>query len=740
MEVVRKLNAPSAFGCELLSGPVPAPRRMGRVVVLRSSDGTVLFTGYVTREPEAVYVGEGTTGGVYRLRVSAESDDWLLDKQGVTAGGDSFGLSGAALLQSLTSRVDATRFATATSGAVLTTGISRLRPGRPWSENAAAVAGASYSCYRVVGGAVELQPMGATTHALQMADESLQPGGLQIRHGRAPVNDVTVSGPMEAGAYVTEVFQGDGTTTSFLLSGAPFRGRYGAKAVLVEDGFPGAAIDGQVWSANDPGAHLSLGAAGLLLGGGNGSDGGTTLAAIGDAELAGGLVLEAGGVVLGAGSDGVLLGLYSGSVSRATCVAGFDVRQANGSTTVGPLIGGAKAGTVLTLASGHSYALRLRVWCAAMERVRQSYHVGVDGVVESFGGGLVSAPIYVVLEARDTGASSNTPVTVLYDGGLASSPATVTWAPVNSVGLQGSVGSLRMTATGSAWVRETTSAGMTTTRLLGVAGEGVDGAISAAGELRFFSGRAPAAGDRVTVLYRRAQRAVARLVNATSVAAEAAGGLPGISAWTGSVLEPMARSMEDCAAAAAAVLAVGASRTAALEGSYTAVGMADVWPGDALVLGGVPVLAREVKVRDGAAAPEVIATEVRFANDWAAPAGMRLSGTLAEDVPSGLAVLGEAEASVSDLSGLAVTAISATAVQVDAGTAAPTGGGFEVRRRDGGFGPGVGGDLVLRSAVRGFSIPRAAMTERFYVRVYDGSTPPVYSWRSSAIVTDYPVG
>jgi hypothetical protein len=80
-----------------------------------------------------------------------------------------------------------------------------------------------------------------------------------------------------------------------------------------------------------------------------------------------------------------------------------------------------------------------------------------------------------------------------------------------------------------------------------------------------------------------------------------------------------------------------------------------------------------------------------------------------------------------------------TALQVDAGTAPPAGGGFEVRRRDWDFGPGVDQDLVLRSPVRSFSIPREGQVEQYYVRMYDGSTPPVYSRFSSAVFTNLPV-
>ena len=65
-----------------------------------------------------------------------------------------------------------------------------------------------------------------------------------------------------------------------------------------------------------------------------------------------------------------------------------------------------------------------------------------------------------------------------------------------------------------------------------------------------------------------------------------------------------------------------------------------------------------------------------------------------------------------------------------------------MRRRDGGFGTGANAtgsaDLVLRSPVRGFIIPRAAFNETFFIRMYDGSTPPLYSRWSAAIATSLP--
>jgi len=94
---------------------------------------------------------------------------------------------------------------------------------------------------------------------------------------------------------------------------------------------------------------------------------------------------------------------------------------------------------------------------------------------------------------------------------------------------------------------------------------------------------------------------------------------------------------------------------------------------------------------------------------------------------------------LANLQQLTVVSASTTALQIDAGTNPPTGGGFEVRLRDWDFGAGVDQNLVLRSPVRGFSIPRSAQVERYYIRMVDGSNPPLYSRLSSAVFINLPI-
>jgi hypothetical protein len=749
LKIARSLNAPSVCTGLLDVGDaaLKVPVRRGRMVVT-AANGTLLFTGYVATEPEAVYAGMGLKGAVHRYAFSAVSDEWLLDKQTIPLSGAGLAQSGGQLLTTLTNRVDAGLFTTAGVMNGLSVGVFEPVQTESWSANAGGVASATYAAYRVLGGAVSLQPAGTVIHTLNDGDGTLQVAALKTTSVKELANDVTVSGEMEPAVYVTETFAGDGTTTVFQLSQSPFRPKKTANsAQFLTDSFNESTLNTQVWQVTDPGSHLGLSAAGLTMTGGNGFDGQTTLKAIDMMELGGALVIEAGSLRLGGASAGVVCGLYKGATQSANCFVGYNVRQSGGATVVTPLVNGAEVGTVFTLLEGHVYTLRIRLHCVETQRVLQTYYAMVDGVVQAFGGGLATAPMDVVFELQDLGVSSNTPATVLYDGSVVSSPASCSFVAVNSLQLFGSIGYCRVTQTGSAWVVSTLPSGVKTTRLVGVAGEGVDCTVSTTGKVTFLAGRVPIAGELVTVTYRGQQRAVARLEDAASVAAEAAGGVPGTAQWLGKVLKPAARSSVDCESAARAVLSFSASRAAAAAGTYAAVNPVDVWPGDVLAMTSgeqtMNVVVRRVDIVDGMACPEVLTYRMAFANDWAEGLGLTLSEAIAVDAllpQTGLSSTTPIGGNVlANLQQLQVVSATGTALQVDAGMAPPAGGGFEVRRRDGDFGPGVDQDLVLRSPVRSFSIPREGQVEHYYVRMYDGSTPPVYSRFSSAVFTDLPV-
>ena len=85
-----------------------------------------------------------------------------------------------------------------------------------------------------------------------------------------------------------------------------------------------------VWGNSGGAGYLSLGAGGLAMNGGNGIDGQTVLSWLDPVEMGGTLLLEAVGVVLSAGSTGILAGFFTGGEQTAGCTAGFQVTAQQG--------------------------------------------------------------------------------------------------------------------------------------------------------------------------------------------------------------------------------------------------------------------------------------------------------------------------------------------------------------------------------------------------------------------------
>lgn len=745
--IERKLNAPSicSFGLVISGSNLVAPLRNGRVIVT-DNNGIVLFTGYLATEPARELAGAGTAGAVYQLLATAVSDEVLLDWQTVPQTRASVGQTVGGLLTTLTSRVDATRLSVQASAGVTPVGYFMPDAGQSWSRNVAVLASMARASYVALSGAVTLAPVGNVTHTLSESAGTLQVSALQASMVKTIANDVTVCGAEEPAAYVTEIFQGDGTTVLFTLTRLPYFPTASHSKPLV-DLFQGPTINPVLWQVNDPGSHISLTSAGLTFNGGNGVDGETAVAAIDPLELGGALVIEAGGVQFGTASTGVLCGLYEGTVDVGNCFAGFQVQEVSGATVVGPILQGVAAGTTFNPVVGHLYTLRIRTYCKEVQRVLAAYYAIGDSGEVSYGGGQIPSTINVVMEVQDTTFGATDVSTVLYDGALAAAPALAAFVPVNSSNLVGSIANITVTEAGAVWVTSQDPGGTIFTRRLGLATQGSDARIERTGVLHFYATSVPAANETITVTYRTVHRAIARLASAASIAAEGNATIPGTSTWTGSVVSPPARSSADCENAAFAMLALATSRAAAWSGKYTGFNLQspqDIWPGDVLAVDAVStgvnanLVVRAVRIEAGNSTPDLTKYTISFANDWAEALSIKLSDTVPRD--AWLPQKAETAVTVlSNLAGLTISSVTGSAIQIAAGVAPPSGGGFEVRRRDWYFAPGNDADLVLRSPVSNFTIPREAAIEQYFIRQYDASAPPNYSRFSSAVFINVPL-
>ena len=773
LKVERRLNAPSTcmLWVTVLPGAALAAPVRNESVVVNGDDGTVYFTGYLAASPLAEYAGLGIAGPVYRWALDAVSDEVLLDTQLLPPSAGTTGASVGTLLQGLVARTGST--ALRTVGLALTTVVSHFVPdaGAKWSEAAGMASNMARAAYRAVSGALTLAQVGSTVHALSEGDGTLELSGLMLTNGsggvdRALANDVTVCGAEEPVAYVTEYFLGDGTTLSFPLSELPYFGAASsssASSKVIHELFQEATVDLTRWSYSGHSGFYSIAAGGLTMDGGTGVDGAAALIWTDGVEAGGTLLFEAVGVNLSPGSIGTIAGFYNGSLLAGNCVAGFAVTAAAGTgvVSIAPLVQGVVAGAAYVLDSSQQYTLRVRVHCAEVERISQAYRVVGDSGLEEFGGGGIVGAVQVLLEVQEFVVGvAGTPV-VLYDGSAGYAPGNYQVAAASSVNLIGTIRSVFLKGLGTGWVSSTVSGGGAQTRRVGAPADGAECHLTRTGSLVFYTGLAPAAGAVVAVQYRTIGRAVGRAVNVASQAALAAVGMPATAVWTGTVREPAARSSLDCRNAAQALVTAASSVSAVWSGSYrtTNVGLdvglgigagsgagsgaaSDVWPGDVLLLDSpsqglnAPVVVRSVTLEYRASSPDVVGYSIEFSNDWANDLSVKTSRVVPEDawLPAPIA-----PAYLANLSGLTVVGITTTAVTLAANVTPPTGGGFEVRRRDFSFQAGTDVDLVMRSAVSTFDIPRATEADRFYVRMYDGSTPPNYSEFSVGLFVNLPL-
>ncbi len=751
LTIERKLNEPSV--CELwLSLPannsLPAPARY-QTLAVAGDNGITYFTGYIAASPMIEFAGVGVEGPRYRTAIQALSDELVLDQLLMPPSAGSSGETAGALVASLVTHSGST--ALSARGLTLNTNVSNFvpEPGTNWSQRAGQVANMARAAYCALNAALTLSPIQTQVHPLNETDGSLNLANLALTANvkRALANDVTVCGENEPVAYVTEYFLGDGVTTTFDLGAKPYSPS-SSKSKIISELFNEPQINQLVWSVSGGQGYLELGPGGLAMNGGNGVDGQTAVTLIDSVEMGGTLLLEASGVTLSPGSAGVVAGFFSGSAAAADCVAGFQVtaQQGTGAVTLQPIIQGCAAGTTFSVNPQNCYTLRIRVHCPEFERSRAMYYSFGDSGPISAGGQGVLASCLIHMEVQQfVNVIVATPVTV-YNGSFKGLAGVCQIVPASSINLIGSMRAFSLNNFGSGWVVSTPPNGTPYTRRIGTTAEQAECHIAQSGKLTFYTGYVPVAGEQIAVSYRTIGRAVGRAVNTASQQALAQTGSPSVAAWIGSVTCPAARSSADCRNAALVIEQAAASVSALWSGSYSGIGTsfaADVWPGDALQLNApsanlsAQVVVRTVKLSYSASYPDLVTYDLTFANDWAADLAIKTSARVPEDtrLPAPIA-----PTFLANLNGLTVTTLNGNTVTINTGVAPPSGGGFEIRLRDFAFMPGEDPTLVMRGSQQTLTFSRVSAADRFYIRMYDSSTPPNYSEFSAAVFINLPLG
>ncbi len=748
--MVRQLNQKPEMRFSLVASDPDfvVPKNGARVTVGRVN-GADVFTGSLAAAPEYEYLGWNEQGPVYRYNLVATGDEDALDQKIVRRRFPFVARSAGDALRQLTEDLMPGAFDTSQIQDVDTLTSYSCDPQKGWSEHAAQIALRAGGSYRVLNMKVMFAPLGQNSYALSEPDPDFWPDGLSLVAGDGLINDVTVVGLIEPQAHVKDYFVGDGYSLKFYLSQVPFMS---SNRTLLDEEY--AALDPTRWALTDPSGVIAASRGKLVIAGGTGSADGTQLRFAERIELGGTLILQHGDVTLDAASNGILGGLYANAVSATSCFAGFDVTPVGGQSRIQARVNGNLVGTTITSVAGHRYVLTTRLYSSEVYRLQQVFHSAAHGGGAGFGGAPVSADVRVVLEVHAIDPADPATLvaasTVLFDDIVPNAPGFCTYALVSARDMHASIAFTRILRGVNAEVRTALPGNTYRTQLAGSLSDGARCRLSMEPAVQFFPQSMPAPNELISVHYRGAGRALARVSDAASIAAHAWNGDDGVRAVVRNVKSPSARTTEDCELGAIALLDGAQERAWSGEykiwSDFLPGGAADIFPGDALEVN-VPsraasfrAVVREVEIQCPDLDDDHCQYAIRFADDLAKPATIEFDAGQIRDALD-LSATGLDEVGTNflpDLIGAEITDTSSTTVTIDAGID-PVAGGVEVRWSDFGWGPDNDRNLVGRFTTRSFTVPRLGRVQDYYLRRYDNSTPAKYSRYSTALHLDYPL-
>ena len=468
VKITKQLNMPSQLTFTLRANgalfDVPAPRSYVKVVAAgkyakKTATGVTprsLFTGLISAQPQATYVGIAPNampkfgGQQFEYAITCTSDEYLINLKAIPFIPAFVNRSQGDILSTLADVL--------CSGYFDTTGVAsgdlvpyyNYDPTQSWSQVAKTFADSSRRRYEVLDKKITYVPYGDEQFGITYDEEvqtqsqfyakALNTSILQV----PPVNDVMIVGDVEAGNSRDDYFLGDGFTGNFVLRHKVFEG---ASTLLLHDAWSDTSLDNQQWYLEDPGSNFdfSAGALNIISSGGADKTLGTSYLMMNNGlELAGGINVQHGELVINAASRGVVGGLYSDSTaSSGVCLGGFLLASPGPVTTtasgaigvyIQPIWGGQVIGDPIISQQNHSYVLQTIITAPKYTRYDQLYRTR-EG--EEYGGSSNQTLGDVTLTIQDYDIQAATgffyePETTQYLVQKTALPPTVVYALANN--------------------------------------------------------------------------------------------------------------------------------------------------------------------------------------------------------------------------------------------------------------------------------------------------------------------
>jgi len=726
-KIVRKLNQPPVLTAWLACQGTSIPVAAGSKVRLYRDSGGLWFSGYLEDAPQLEFAGEAMGKPVFRATLNAKGEIAALDRRAlsehVAMGGCTAGEAVAALTLEENAAIDVSAVQSISGAGSVTVEIGEL-----WSAAAGAVANGARAVLSAADCALTMAPVGAVTRTLTDSDLGFSPQSLKLAVSAPVANDITVIGETEPAMYWRDCITATGSEEYFYLSKPAFKSK---TTVLVEDDFCGPALDSTKW-VSDVATPLTFTTGGVACAGA------VALRFRDQVEIGGLTLLEQTGISYVSG-QGLVGALFSGGFAVNNCLAGVMMTGGN----ICPVINGVVNASVAQLAPNLLYEFRTVVFHPEPIRAGQVYASSVCNGANARTSQTWAGTTHVVLTMRAIDPTNATTTSaaqvVIYDGTLQNVPAYANYEPLWGTNLNCTLGSASASNLGAVWVQSVRPGQAWRTRVIGDVTAGAECYLTS-DELHFTAASEPVLNEQIEIFYRTEALACGRVVAPQSVQALANSEDNGTRSMVAHVTWPPPRTSLDCEQAARALL--DDLTQASYSGEYQSwIGSlpqcaSDVQPGEQWSISapsfglGCVVIVREVEIAFQNLSDQFAVFTLKVANDAAQPFTMHftrakhnafitvVSSNLQDNVSARPAGLPDAR----------VTTWGATTLTLDAGAAPVPGGGIEVRvEGDWGWGTAMSRNLVGRYTSQTITLPNTGVTQAFYLRQYDASTPPQYS-------------
>jgi hypothetical protein len=390
-----KVNAPDLLDFSLVNydGNMVKLQRGTHFVLVTSTYG-LWFSGYITNDPEPVYLGTNKGLPVWQYNYEATGEEYLLNLKPFGIMAPFTNTTQGAIIKALIAHLSPPGVTFDVSGVQDGQQVPRfiVDPNQHFSEIVDAFAKSAHFVFRCHDFAASYVQQDSTLPpiAVDGNSEHFTPSGLQIKAAGDPIiNDSIVLGAIEPQNYMEEFFMGDGATATFPLISSVF----GVDStLLLDDDFSSNAIDTTKWTVYDTSAGYLQPYGGTLnvLGGSNTNTLDVSLQSASLIPLEGNLRCTHGEWDFISQSDGVLGGLWTGQTngSMTGLVYGIRALASGGSGTVLHPIAGSSVDTTQSVPIDYNKRYVMRTIYSFGETKRAtptSSYRDQSGVIHSIG-------------------------------------------------------------------------------------------------------------------------------------------------------------------------------------------------------------------------------------------------------------------------------------------------------------------------------------------------------------------